>query len=37
ATTLPLYALGGVTNENARQLIGSGVVGIAAIRGFDKD
>lgn len=37
ATNLPLYALGGVTNENARQLIGSGVVGIAAIRGFDQD
>lgn len=34
ATTLPLYALGGITDKNARQLIGSGVVGIAAIRGF---
>ena len=34
AVKLPLYALGGVTNKNARQLIGSGLVGIAAIRGF---
>ncbi len=35
ATALPLYALGGVTAENAKQLIDSGVVGIAAIRGFN--
>lgn len=34
ATVLPLYALGGVTHKNAPQLIGSGVAGIAAIRGF---
>ncbi len=34
ATKLPLYALGGVTTENAHQLVGSGVAGIAAIRGF---
>jgi len=37
ATTLPLYALGGITRENARQLIGSGIAGIAAIRGFEEN
>ncbi|MBL4895095.1 MAG: thiamine phosphate synthase [Emcibacter sp.] len=35
ATDLPLYALGGITKENAGQLIGSGIVGLAAIRGFE--
>lgn len=34
-TDLPLYALGGVTKDTARQLIGSGLAGLAAIRGFD--
>jgi len=33
-TTLPLYALGGIGPENSHQLIGSGIAGIAAIRGF---
>ncbi|MBL4894585.1 MAG: thiamine phosphate synthase [Emcibacter sp.] len=37
ATDLPLYALGGITKENARQLIGTGIVGIAAIRGFEDE
>ncbi|PCI48936.1 MAG: thiamine monophosphate synthase [Alphaproteobacteria bacterium] len=36
ATALPLYALGGVTANNAGQLVGSGVAGIAAIRGFEQ-
>lgn len=34
-TGLPLYALGGITDINADELIGSGLMGIAAIRGFD--
>ncbi len=34
STLIPLYALGGVTCENAGDLVGSGVAGIAAIRGF---
>lgn len=34
AADLPLYALGGITKDNARQLMGTGVAGIAAIRGF---
>ncbi|NOZ66065.1 MAG: thiamine phosphate synthase [Alphaproteobacteria bacterium] len=34
SVTVPLYALGGVTKKNAGQLIGSGIAGIAAIRGF---
>jgi len=33
-TILPLYALGGITSDNAPQLIGSGLAGLAAIRGF---
>ncbi|PCI33413.1 MAG: thiamine monophosphate synthase [Alphaproteobacteria bacterium] len=37
ATSLPLYALGGITEKNASQLTGTGVVGIAAIRGFMSD
>ena len=35
STDLPLYALGGIAKENARQLMGTGIVGIAAIRGFE--
>ncbi|WP_417623863.1 thiamine phosphate synthase [Paremcibacter congregatus] len=34
ASSLPVYALGGITKKNARQLRGTGVAGIAAIRGF---
>ncbi|PCJ40102.1 MAG: hypothetical protein COA81_09615 [Alphaproteobacteria bacterium] len=34
STTMPLYALGGVTCENAADLAGSGIAGLAAIRGF---
>lgn len=37
STILPLYALGGVCHKNAHQLIGSGLAGIAAIRGFEAD
>ena len=37
ATSVPLYALGGVTEKNVDQLIGTGVAGIAAIRGFASD
>lgn len=37
ASSLPLYALGGITEKNAGQLTGTGVVGIAAIRGFVSD
>ncbi|NOZ41725.1 MAG: thiamine phosphate synthase [Alphaproteobacteria bacterium] len=33
-TTLPLFALGGIGPENIHQLIGLGLAGIAAIRGF---
>ena len=35
-TTLPLYALGGIGPENSHRLIGSGIAGIAAIRGFSR-
>jgi len=31
---LPLYGLGGISSENGHELIGSGLVGLAAIRGF---
>jgi thiamine-phosphate pyrophosphorylase len=31
---LPVYALGGVTNENARRLLDAGVAGIAAVEGL---
>ena len=31
---LPVYALGGVTHETARGLLGAGVVGIAAVEGL---
>ena len=31
ATTLPVYALGGVRAQTAAQLIGSGIIGIAAV------
>ncbi|MBL4800792.1 MAG: thiamine phosphate synthase [Emcibacter sp.] len=34
ATSLPLYALGGITQENAPQLKDTGLAGLAAIRGF---
>jgi len=30
----PVYALGGIDNENARRLLATGVVGIAAVDGF---
>ena len=34
AASLPVYALGGVNNENARRLRATGVVGIAAVEAF---
>ena len=34
AALLPVYALGGVTNETAPQLLGSGAVGIGAMGGL---
>ncbi|MCF6215414.1 MAG: thiamine phosphate synthase [Emcibacter sp.] len=34
ASSLPLYGLGGISSMNGRELIGSGLVGLAAIRGF---
>jgi len=33
-TTLPVYGLGGITDENAEQLAGSGAAGLAAIGGL---
>lgn len=36
-TTLPLYALGGIGPENCQRLIGAGLAGIAAIRGFAEE
>jgi len=33
-TTFPLYALGGITGDNAHKLVGLGLAGLAAIRGF---
>ncbi len=33
-TTLPLYGLGGITVDNIHELSGTGLAGIAAIRGF---
>ena len=30
----PVYALGGITNNTARRLIGAGLVGIAAVKGL---
>jgi len=33
-TRLPVYALGGVSEATAPQLMGSGAVGIAAIEGL---
>lgn len=34
AAGLPVYALGGITNENARRLLDAGVVGLAAVEGL---
>jgi thiamine-phosphate pyrophosphorylase len=34
ATPRPVYALGGVTNETARRLLSTGVMGLAGIDGF---
>ncbi|PCJ36349.1 MAG: hypothetical protein COA93_01625 [Alphaproteobacteria bacterium] len=34
ASHLPLYGLGGISSLNGHELIGSGLVGLAAIRGF---
>lgn len=34
ASSLPLYGLGGISSRNGRELIGSGLAGLAAIRGF---
>lgn len=34
ASGLPLYGLGGISSLNGHELIGSGLVGLAAIRGF---
>ena len=31
---LPVYALGGITNENARRLLDAGVAGLAAVEGL---
>ncbi len=30
----PVYALGGITNENARRLADAGLVGLAAVDAF---
>jgi thiamine-phosphate pyrophosphorylase len=34
---IPIYGLGGITIDNAYQLYGTGLCGIAAIRGFEND
>jgi thiamine-phosphate pyrophosphorylase len=31
----PAYALGGINNKTARRLIGAGLIGLAAVEGFD--
>lgn len=35
ATGLAAYALGGINNKTARRLLGAGLIGLAAVEGFD--